>query len=168
MRRSIFRMLNHSIKFKCMCLETAMYSSMPRNCNQVTSVLNFYMFLRLILPRPVAYGGFWFGGGHLATIRLSRAPARGPGAKAPGWQLSLKFYNDSKYQKMNPFFKNSNSILARKIHFTKTFEKLNRFYKNFVIFSKNYFTDFNYYGAPSMCREISAEFYQLVENFIKK
>ena len=50
---------------------------------------------------------------------------------------------------------------------TKTFVKLNRFYKNFVIFSTYSFTNFNFYGALCKGREISVEFSYLAENFIK-
>ena len=65
---------------------------------------------------------------------------------------------------MNPFFKISTFFLPEKSIFsTKTFEKSNNFYKNFVIFSKNYFEISMFMER----REISVEFYYLVENSIK-
>ena len=52
--------------------------------------------------------------------------------------------------------------------FYENFRKIEKIFNNFVIFWEDYFTDFRSYGVPSKGRDISVEFYYLVENFIKK
>ena len=60
---------------------------------------------------------------------------------------------------MNPFFNKRNIILPEKSIFSKKkFEKMHRFYKNFWIFSKNYFQILNFYDTYKS-REITGEFY---------
>ena len=86
---------------------------------------------------------FGSGRGHLVTKRLSRAPEGGPGAKAH--RMVAKFFFNFKtsqsirkwiyFSKISTFFLTEKSIFS-----TKTFEKLNKFYRNFLIFSKNNFT----------------------------
>ena len=64
---------------------------------------------------------------------------------------------------MNPYFKNINIFHARKIHFFyENYRKIEQILQNFTNFSKSYFTNFMFYGAPSKSREISFEFYYLV------
>ena len=64
---------------------------------------------------------------------------------------------------MNMKLKISTFFLPEKFIFpTKTFEKSNRFYKNFLIFS-NFFNSFNFKS-----RESPIDVYYLVEKFIKK
>ena len=70
---------------------------------------------------------------------------------------------------MNPFFKNLNIFLARKIHFSKkTFEKFNIFYKKFQHFFEKLFLSFSLFMIPYKSREIPFEFYYQIEKFIKK
>ena len=49
----------------------------------------------------------------------------------------------------------------------ENFRKTEQFFKNFVVFSKNCFTIFKFYGALSKRREISIELYDIIENFMK-
>ena len=87
--------------------------------------------------------------GHQKAITLPLVG--GPGAKAPRTVAKFKLLkqfkvleNESIFSKISTFF------LAEISRFsTKTFEKLNWFYKDFLIFSKNYFTNFKFYGAAS-------------------
>ena len=80
----------------------------------------------------VASPGFFSGGGVPRPLKGYHAPpAGGPGAKAPRTGAKFHFYNDSKYLKMNSFFKNVNIFLLLKSIFSKkNFEKWNIFYQN--------------------------------------
>ena len=68
---------------------------------------------------------------------------------------------------MNSFFKNVNIFLLQKINFLKNLEKLNIFYKNFWIFSNNYYK-LSLFMIPYKSREILCEFQYLIEKFVKK
>ena len=49
---------------------------------------------------------------------------------------------------MNPFFKNINIFLARKIiFFNENFRKIELILQRFLHFSKSYFTNFKFYGG---------------------
>ena len=76
------------------------------------------------------------------------------GRRPPGWQRSLNFKNDSKYQKMNLFLKNIKINLARKIHFFyENIRKAEQILQKFLNFSKSYCTNFKFYEAPSKSRK---------------
>ena len=64
---------------------------------------------------------------------------------------------------MNPFFKNSNILLAKISSFSrKTVEKLIRFYKNFRVFRKIILKLWIFLDGPYKFGEIPDEFYYLV------
>ena len=73
---------------------------------------------------------------------------------------------------MNPFFKNINIFLARKIHFFKEkFRKIKHILQKFPNFFEKLFWKFqlfHFYGGPYKSREISDEFCYLPERFVKK
>ena len=121
---------------------------------------------RWILFRGVARI-FFGGGGHPGHLKVITRLPQGVRGEGPRTVAKFHFLNDSKYQKMNPFFKNINIFLSKSIFSTKTFEKLSIFYKNFSIFSKNYFK-FSIFMMPYKSRKIPGEFYYQVEKFIKK
>ena len=89
---------------------------------------------------------FCSGGGHLATKMLSCAPRRGSGggAKTLDGSEVLTFKTIQSIRKWIHFSKLTISCQKNPFFSAKTFEKLNRFYKDFIIFSKNYFTNFNF------------------------
>ena len=71
------------------------------------------------------------GGEQLATKRLSRARRRGSGGEGPRMVAKFKILKRFKVLKMNPFSKNINIFLARKIHFF-----LRKRSKNWIDFTK--------------------------------
>ena len=93
----------------------------------------------------------------------------GPGCECPRMVAKFKIIkrfkvleNESIFQKYQHFSCPKNPFFLRKLSKNWTF------YKDFLIFSKNYFANFNFYGAPSKSREIPVEFYYLVEKIIEK
>ena len=104
--------------------------------------------------------------GHLKTIKHPPQGVRG--AKAPRKVAKFHFLKRFKVFEKEPFIKNVNIFLPQNIHFSKkNLGKSNIFYKNFWIFSKNYFK-FSLFMIPYKSREILCEFKHLNEKFMKK
>ena len=88
-------------------------------------------------------GDTWPPKSHHAT------PAGGPGAKAPRMVAKFSILKRFKVLKTNHSFKKINIFLARKIQiFYENFQKIEQFYKDFVIISKDYFTNFSFMEHP--------------------
>ena len=105
--------------------------------------------------------------GHLNAIKR---PLRGSGGgKGPPDGSEVSFFKTIQstwkwihFSKMSTFFFSKRSIFSK-----KNLEKLNIFYKNFWIFSKNYFK-FSIFMRTYKTREILCEFEYLIEKLMKK
>ena len=90
-----------------------------------------------------------FGSGGTPGHQKAKATQGGPGGEGPldGSEV-WNFKTIQSIRKWIHFSKILTSFLPEKSIFsTKTFEKLNWFYKDFIIFSKDYFTHFNFYDS---------------------
>ena len=116
-------------------------------------------------PYPVVSPGFFSGGGTPRQLKGYHAPPprRGSGGEGPPDGSEVSFVKTiQSISNIATFFLPKKSIFSK-----KNFEKLNIFYKNFGIVSKNYFK-FSIFIIPYKSREIPGEFYYQVEKFTKK
>ena len=126
------------------------------------------MDLAKIVLLPVASPGFFPGGTPRPQKGYHAPPAEGPGAKSPGRSPSFIFLKWFKVLENGSIFQKYQHFSCPKNPFFKeNFEKLNIFNKNFWIFWK-VILKLSIFMISYKFREISCEFYYLVEKFIIK
>ena len=111
---------------------------------------------RYITPISVASPGFFRGGTPRPLKGYHAPPAEGPGGEGPRtvakFHFLKRFQNELIFQKCQHFSSPKDPFFSK-----KNLGKLNIFYKNFWIFSKNYFK-FSLFMIPYKSREILCEF----------
>ena len=109
----------------------------------------FHYYLNLFNNKPEASPGF-FGGGTPRPLKGYHAPPpQGVRGRRPPDGSEVSFFKTIQsiikwihFSKISTFFLPEISIFSK-----KNFENLNIFYKNFWIFSKNYFKIFSFYDT---------------------
>ena len=113
----------------------------------------------------------FFGGTPRSPFKGYQAPRRDSGGGSPRTVAKFKILTRFKVLKNESIFKIFNIFFPEKsIFYKKNFQKLNIFSKNFLFFPENYFKSsiFQFLWSDYKSKEVSDEFYYLVEKFIKK
>ena len=110
----------------------------------------------------------FFRGGLSGHLKAIKRPSQGVrGRRPPGWYRSFIFYNDSKYSKMNPFFKNSNIFLAKNPVFLRKLSKNWSDFTRISEFFRKIILKFSIFMILYKAKEIHGGFYYQVEKILK-
>ena len=137
------------------------YKSRENLIIEYTEIFSGFIWIYYLFEKFTVAAQWFFSGGTLGPLKDYQAPpVGGPGDEGPppaGREVSFfktiqSIWKWIHFSKMSTF-----SFPKRSIFSKKNFEELNIFYKNFWIFSKNYFK-FSLFMICYKSREILCEF----------